>query len=519
MFDGLRHSLRLLGILRILARHDMLAALIARRPGTPRGLALACRLLDRLCRRRHEARRTGQRLAAALLELGPTFVKFGQALSVRPDLVGEDLALDLGQLRDRLEPFPAAAARAAIEAELGRPVEELFSQFDDQAIAAASIAQVHFAVTTTGEEVAVKILRPGIEAAFRRDLDHFTWLAGLGLRFLPRLKRLRPLEALETIARSMTIEMDLRLEGAAASELADNFAGDPAFRVPKIDWQRTGRRVLTLEWVDGIPADDRESLIQAGHDLPELAARVIRSFLGQALRDGFFHADLHHGNLFVAADGALVPVDFGIMGRLDPPTRLFMAEMLHAFLVGDWRRAAEVHFRAGYVPPGQSVEIFAQACRSIGEPIRDRPVADISIGRLLAQLFQITETFQMETQPQLLLLQKTMVTAEGVARTLDPQVNFWEAARLPVAAWIRDNMGPEARLEQWGREALAGLKRLPALADRLERLGERLEGPGLRLEEASLERRAAAQARRRWPWLAAVTLVLALALALIILHA
>lgn len=515
MFPGLRHSLRLLGILRILARHGVSHLVIGQREGTPAWLSALCRLLDRLCRRRGGGR-PGQRLAAALGALGPTFIKFGQALSVRPDLVGGDLAGDLGRLRDRLKPFSSAEARGTIEAELGRPLGELFQSFEDEPVAAASIAQVHFAVTPEGDEVAVKVLRPGIEAAFRRDLEFFAWGARLGLRLAPRLGRLRPLEALETIGRSIAVELDLRLEGAAASELAENFSGDPTFRVPRIDWTRTARRVLTLERVQGIPADDRESLLAAGHDLPELAARVIRSFLGQALRDGFFHADLHHGNLFVAADGALVPVDFGIMGRLDPDTRLFMAEMLHAFLVGDWRRAAEVHFRAGYVPPHHSVELFAQACRSIGEPIRDRPVDEISIGRLLSQLFQITETFEMETQPQLLLLQKTMVTAEGVARTLDPQVNFWTAAEGPVAAWMRANMGPEARLAALAEGTLAGLKRLPALAERLERLGERLEGPGVRLEDASLERLAAAQAKGRRPllWLLILLLILGLYLAI-----
>ncbi len=507
MFAALRHSLRLAGILRILVRHDALKALD--QVDLPPLAALVLRSVGRLglgmrWRQRGAHDRPGQRLAAALHELGPSFIKLGQALSVRPDLVGADIAEDLGRLRDRLPPFPAAAARATIATELGAPVETLFQSFTDQPVAAASIAQVHFAVTPDGREVAVKVLRPGIEAAFRRDLDLFFWLARLALRLQPRLKRLRPVQALETIAASVALEMDLRLEAAAASELAENFADDPGLRVPKVDWQRTGRRVLTLERVHGIPVDDRQSLIAAGHDPAELAARMIQSFLHQALRDGFFHADLHQGNLFVGADGALEPVDFGIMGRIDRPTRLFMAEMLHAFLTGDWRRAAMVHFNAGYVPAGKSPEIFAQACRSIGEPILNRPVSEISIGRLLAQLFQITETFAMETQPQLLLLQKTMVTAEGVARSLDPEINFWDVARAPIAEWVRENMGPEARVQDMALDVLTGLRHLPALANRLDRLAERLDTGGLRVDEESLRQLARAQAQTRWPALIAV---------------
>ncbi len=484
---SLRHIRRLVAIARTLARHDALFPL--QMLDAPSPVVVVARMLAGRRRPRPE-QRPGERLTAALHELGPSFIKLGQALSVRPDLIGEAMADDLGRLRDRLPPFPGEAAQAAVTAELGQPVEALFESFDAEPVAAASIAQVHFATTPAegdeaGREVAVKILRPGIEAAFRRDLELFFWLARLAERAEPKLRRLRPVDVVATLSESVEIEMDLRLEAAAASELAENFAGDQSYRVPAVDWARTGRRVLTLERVHGIPIDDREALVAAGHDLPALATQVIRAFLGQALAHGFFHADMHHGNLFVAEDGTLVAVDFGIMGRLDLETRMFLAEMLAAFIIGDYRRAAEVHFEAGYVPAGKSVDAFAQACRSIGEPIQGKPVSEISIARLLAQLFQITETFDMQTQPQLLLLQKTMVTAEGVARGLDPEINFWEAARPTVETWIRDNLGPEARLRDAAGEAGDLVRRLPGLMARADRAARMITENGVRLSPES----------------------------------
>ena len=512
MPQPLRHLLRLLAILRILARHDALFPF--ERLPLPRFVWRLLQLFGGRRSRRSSRQRPGQRLAAALHELGPSFIKLGQALSVRADLVGEALAGDLGALRDRLPPFAAAAARSTIESELGRPIEQLFSRFEDQPVAAASIAQVHFATTPEAVEVAVKVLRPGIEAAFQRDLALLFWLARLAERLEPSLRRLRPVDVVRTLSDSVAIEMDLRMEAAAASELAANFAADPGFRVPAVDWPRTGRRVLTLQRVDGIPIDDRQSLIEAGHDVKEIAAIVIRTFLNQALRDGFFHADMHHGNLFVAADCTLVAVDFGIMGRIDLPTRRFMAELLHAFLIGDWQRAAEVHFEAGYVPPGKSVAQFAQACRSIGEPILGRAVNEISIGRLLAQLFQITATFDMQTQPQLLLLQKTMVTAEGVARSLDPEVNFWAVAEQPVSDWLTANMAPEALLARAAADAFKLGRRLPQLAARFEAALTRTLDQGLRLDPESLRILAEAQARQRQPLLWAIAAIAALLLLL-----
>jgi ubiquinone biosynthesis protein len=485
-----------------LARHDALF-LVADTP-LPGALKTLAQVAARLLRWRDLPLRPGERLAAALTALGPTFIKFGQALSVRPDLVGGDLADDLGRLRDRLPPF--ADPRGELERALGQPVESLFTWFDATPVAAASIAQVHFAETSDGRPVAVKLLRPGIEAEFARDLSLMRWLAGLAER-RASLRRLRPLDVIDTIAEAVAIELDLRLEAAAAEELRDNFRNDAELRVPFIDWPRTSRRVLTLERIGGVPVGDLAALDAAGIDRKKAAAAVIGGFLKQALRDGFFHADLHQGNLFVAPDGTLEPVDFGIMGRLDLETRRFMAEMLHAFITGDWRRAAAVHFEAGYVPATKSREAFAQACRSIGAPIVGRPVAEISIGRLLAQLFEITETFDMRTQPQLLLLQKTMVTVEGVARALDPEVNFWAVSQPIVEQWLRDEMGPSARLEQAASDAVATLRRLPRLLDKLDRAADALSTGAVRVDEASLERLASEQARRRWPLTAGVWLV------------
>lgn len=439
-------------------------------------------------------RRPGERLAAALAELGPSFVKLGQALSVRPDIVGEAMAEDLGRLRDKVDPFPTDAAIAIIEEELGQPLDALFVAFDREPVAAASIAQVHFAEASDGAAVAVKVLRPGLEAAFRRDLALFRWLAFTLERYVPELRRLRPTAVVETVAETVAMEIDLRFEAAAAAELGEMFADPAVFRVPKVDWRRTGQRVLTTERVTGIPIDDVAAVEAAGHDRKQLAAAVIQSFLIQALQHGFFHADLHQGNLFVAPDGALVAVDFGIMGRLDRRTRLFMADMIGAFLRGDWHRAAQVHFDAGYVPADRSVEAFALACRAIGQPILDRPSNEISFGKLLAQLFAVTETFGMRTQPHLLLLQKTMATVEGVARSLDPEIDFWATSRPVVEPWAHENLSIEARLLDAAQEGMKVMQRLPAAIERLS------QPP---LEPVILERR-----RRDWlPWAIAVAAV------------
>ena len=487
-FRSLRHAARLVGIAIILARHDALFLI------EPVAGAMPLLQLARIFRRRGGAARPGQRLAAAFQEIGPAFVKLGQMLATRADLLGDEVAADLAMLQDRLPPFPSAEARALIEAEFGCPLESLFQAFDDVAVAAASIAQVHFAVTGEGREVAVKILRPGIVDAFARDLKLLMWLGRLIERTRPALRRLKPVEIARTLAQSVEIEMDLRFEAAAASELAENFAGDPAFRVPRVDWQRTGRRVLTTDRIGGIRVDDRTALIAAGHDIGALLRKAAEAFFNQVFRDGFFHADLHPGNMFVEPDGAIAVVDFGIMGRLDRDTRFFLADMLVGFLSGDYRRVAEVHFTAGYVPPGRSVDEFAQACRSVGEPILGRPLAEISIARLLAQLFQVTEQFEMETQPQLLLLQKTMVLVEGVGRQLDPTVNIWALARPLIEAWMQDNRGPEAQLRRRLGSLVEMVERLPELIAAADDLVRKWGEEGIVMHAETL----AAHAARRW---------------------
>ncbi len=498
MFRTLR-NLRLLGRIGLtLARHGALDDFDA--AATPRSL----RTLTRLLKRRHVPDRPGQRLAAALIALGPSFIKLGQALSTRADLVGEAVAAELSALQDKLAPFPADEARATITAEFGLPVEALFATFDDTPVAAASIAQVHFAETIDGRRVAVKVLRPGIEARFARDIDLFRWLAALLERHAPRLRRLKPVAVVHSFAETVKIEMDLRLEAAAAAELAQNFAGDPDFRVPAVDWARTSRRVLTTERIAGLSIDERGAIAAAGFEPREVVAKAARAFFRQVFRDGFFHADMHPGNLFVGEDGALIAVDFGIMGRIDEPTRHALADMLMGFLAGDYATVAEAHFRVGFVPASQSMGAFAQACRAIAEPILGKPLNEISLARLLAQLFEVTEQFQMETQPQLLLLQKSMLVCEGVGRLLAPEVNMWELARPLIEEWMVENRGPGARARVMAQQALARIEELPQFVDNLEKAAAMLASGGVRLHPDSIAALSSGRHAAWWPWAVAV---------------
>src|SRR5436190_5176739 len=466
MLRAIRNSWRLLRLALSFARHDALF------PLEILGIAPALIAWARLFVWRRDSRRPGERLAAALQEMGPSFIKLGQALSTRADLLGEEIAADLAQLQDHLPPFPGALARRTIELELGRPVEALYASFDDVPTAAASIAQVHFATTTDGRAVAVKILRPGIEAAFARDLDLFYWMAELVERTQPRFRRLRPIESVKAFADVVRVEMDLRMEAAAAQELGENFRDDPSYRTPVIDWDRTAQRVMTQEQVDGIPIGDRDAIVAAGHDPDLIMKKCAEAFFYQVFRDGFFHADMHGGNAFVDRQGRIVPVDFGIMGRVDPDTRGYLAELLVAFLRRDYRAVAEVQFRAGYVPADQSMEMFAQACRAIGEPIFGKPSHDISIARLLAHLLRVTEQFEMAVQPQLLLLQKTMLMAEGMGTRLNPKVNIWELARPLIEEWMKSHFGPRATIGRAAEDVMEGLRRLPRLIDSLHRVAE-----------------------------------------------
>ena len=500
--ESLRHILRLLTIARTLARHDALFILERLK------LAPTIVTLAKIVSSRNVPGRPGERLAQALQEMGPSFIKVGQMLSTRSDLLGEEMAADLSHLQDQLPPFPTAQARAAIEAEFDAPIDELFEHFDDESVAAASIAQVHFAITKDGQEVAVKVLRPDIENAFEGDLELFFWGARLLERTRPELRRLKPVQSVQTLARSVEMEMDLRFEAAAADELRENFTGDNSVFVPRIDWLRTGQRVLTTERVHGIPFSDVDAMVKAGHDPFDVLKKTSEAFFHQAFRDGMFHGDLHPGNLFVLPDGAVGIVDFGIMGRLDRALRIHLAEMLLGFMTRDYRRVAEVHFEAGWIPANQSVDEFTQACRSIAEPILDRPQNEISIARLLGQLFQITQTFEMETQPQLLLLQKTMLVAEGTGRNLAPEANMWMIARPLIESWMRANLGPEARIKEAASQTLDALRKIPAVVQGLESVLSQFDEQGLKLHPDTVRQLRGERQGGKASALAVVALVL-----------
>jgi ubiquinone biosynthesis protein len=387
------------------------------------------------------------RITSALSSLGPSYIKLGQFLATRPDVIGAKRAFELKSLQDKLPPFPMQDARTTIRANFGQDVEQLFSKFGEP-VAAASIAQVHKALTTDGVEVAVKILRPGVEQRFADDLESFFFAARWMERVSSEARRLRPVAAVEMLDHSMKLELDLRMEASAISEMAENTKDDFGFRVPKVDWVRTSRQVLTTEWIDGTPIADVATLKSKGFDLIKLGDSVIQNFLRHAIRDGFFHADMHQGNLFVDHAGNLVAVDFGITGRLNEKERLFLAEILYGFITRDYVRVSQVHFDAGYVPRDQNPNDFAQALRAIGEPILDLSAQEISMARLLTQLFEVTGQFNMVAQPQLLLLQKTMVVVEGVARMLNPELNMWKTAEPVVRTWIERKLGIVGKIEE-----------------------------------------------------------------------
>jgi ubiquinone biosynthesis protein len=416
--------------------------------------------------------------------------------------------------------FPTAAAKANIQSSLGRPTEELYSSFGDP-IAAASIAQVHPAEVDTlqgRKKVAVKVVRPGVRQRFANDIEAMYLVARLQERFMPSSRRLRPVEVTRSLEQTTKVEMDLRLEAAALSEIAENTEKDAGFRVPKVDWERTGRDVITMEWIDGVKMSDVDALRAAGHDLNKLADLLIQSFLRHTLRDGFFHADMHPGNLFVAADGMIVAVDMGIVGRLGKKERRFLAEILYGFITRDYLHVAEVHFEAGYVPAHHNTESFAQAIRAIGEPIHGQPAETISMGKLLTLLFEVTELFDMETRPELVMLQKTMVVVEGVARMLNPRFNMWKASEPVVGEWIRNNLGPK-RIVTDLRDAVKAAVKLaeavPEIAAKTEKFHHELlqmSENGLRFDPQTAEAIGKSEARhsrsgRIALWLIALTLL------------
>ena len=463
------HIWRLLKWGRTLARHGALTG-IERDPLTPTPVRRLVRLA------RFGARVPKQpRYADAFQSIGPAAIKLGQTLATRPDLVGEEAANDLLRLQDALPPVPFDTIRAQIEQSFGRPLEQVYARFDEVPVGAASIAQVHRAVTTDGREVAVKVIRPGVIDQFNRDIQTYEWAAAHVEMLGGEVARLRPRLVIANMKRWTARELDLRREAASASELAEAMEAMPGYRIPAIDWDRTTGKVMTMEWIDGIKIADRAGLIAAGHDVKDLAGRLVNAFLRQAIADGFFHADMHQGNLFVTGSGDIVAIDFGIMGRIDRRARVWLAEILYGLITGDYKRVAEIHFEAGYVPAHHNVAEFATALRAVGEPMRGLAVKDMSVGMMLDSLFNITRDFDMQTQPHLLLLQKTMVMVEGVATALDPDINLWETAAPFVRGWIRDELGPEAMVAD---RIVTDLRTFARLPDLIRNIEARYPAPG-----------------------------------------
>ncbi|MDR6626540.1 2-polyprenylphenol 6-hydroxylase [Caulobacter segnis] len=455
--------LRLTGAGWALVRAD---ALIPREaePLLPPAAKLAGRLLRLFAGSAAKRGRPGERLARVLERQGPAAIKLGQFLSTRADIFGAAFAEDLSHLKDRLPAFPLSVARAEIARNLGKPLDEIFAEIGEP-VAAASLAQAHPATLVDGREVAVKVLRPGVERQVARDTAVLRLAARLAETLAPASRRLRPTEFVEVVIRALALEMDLRFEAAGCAELGEAMAKDPYMRAPSVCWEGVGKRVLTLTWAEGMPLSDPDALALPGLDRKALAENVTRGFLAQALDHGLFHADLHEGNLFVAAPASVVAVDYGIVGRLGAGERRYLAEILYGFLNRDYARIAQVHFDAGYVPAHQDKDAFAQALRAVGEPVFGRNARDVSMGRLLAQLFEITALFDMALRPELVLLQKTMVTVEGVARRIDPTHDLWAAADPVVRRWIGRELSPAAKVRDFAEEALRALRAIARLAE------------------------------------------------------
>ena len=447
---------------RILARHGALRG-IQNDPNTPTPVKRLIGLFSIGTMKSREPDYAG-----AFREIGPAAIKLGQTLATRPDLVGEEAAHNLLSLQDNLPPVDFALIRDTIESSFEQPLENLFTEFDETPIGAASIAQVHKAVTTEGRHVAVKVLRPGVRERFAKDIQTYEWAAAQLESFGGEAARLRPRLTIANFKRWTMRELDLRREAASASELSEFMAGTQGYEIPGIDWDRTNGRVMTIDWIDGVKISDTEAIRAAGHDMDELASRLVLAFLKQAIAAGFFHADMHQGNLFVRSDGTIVAIDFGIMGRIDRQARMWLAEILYGLTTGNYRRVAEIHFEAQYVPSYHNVDEFATALRAVGEPMRGKPVSELSVGQMLDGLFAITRDFDMQTQPHLLLLQKTMVMVEGIATQLNPGINMWDVSAPYVRSWIRDELGPEAAIADRIREDTETLLRIPQLVRRIE---------------------------------------------------
>ncbi len=469
MIRLIKQLYRIFTILRILGKYDVLF------PEQVQEKSYFVGLVFRVFNRKYQEKNLGIRLAKAFTELGPAFIKLGQILSTRADLLGEDAVEGLSQLRDRLPAFHERFVIETLEDQFGKPFDQIFKTFDLKPKAAASIAQVHQATTHEGDRVAVKIRRPDIKKAFDRDLNLLDLLVGFLMKQFIRFKRLRLDEVFEKFRTTCELEMDFRMEAAAASELKDQLKGLDHYDVPKIYWDYSGEKILTLQWVEGHSIDEVDKLKKEGINLDIIIESSAISFFRQIFEYGFFHADPHPGNYIVDKTGVVWVLDFGIMGRLDYQERLYLSEMLVGFLTKDYYRVSVAHFEAGYVPKSQDVMLFMQAIRSIGEPILDKSLKEISLGKLLQQLFSVSEQFQMIVQPQLLLLQKSMLTAEGLCMALNPEANIWEITKPLVEGWIRDHQGPEAQLARGVKKSIKAMKQLPDLVDKLSQQQGELE--------------------------------------------
>tara|TARA_Y100001970_G_scaffold263345_1_gene348690 strand:+ start:1065 stop:2630 length:1566 start_codon:yes stop_codon:yes gene_type:complete len=420
---------------------------------------------------------SGEKLCQSLEDMGTTFIKLGQFLATRPDIIGEEIAKKLEKLQDRLPAFSKDKAKKILKKELG---DNYFKNilFISEPVAAASIAQVHFAkikIDNKEKELAIKILRPNIHYIFNEELDALMFLAYLIENIFKKTKRLKLVEVINLLKEITNVEMDLRFEAAAASELRENTINDKGIKVPKIYWNYTSKEILTLDKIEGISIREVDKLKNLNINLKTISENLIQSFLKQSVRDGFFHGDMHQGNLFVDKEGNIVPVDFGIMGRLDKNNKKYLAEILYGFIQRDYTKVAEMHFLAGLIPANTSKDDFAQALRSIGEPIFGQSIKNISGGNLLGQLFEITEKFNMQTQTQLLLLQKTMVVVEGVARKLYPDTNIWEVSRPVLETWLKSEKGPESKINKTIELSKDLLERIPDLPNVMDNANTALQ--------------------------------------------
>ncbi len=416
----------------------------------------------------------GRRITFWLQNSGPSFIKLGQILSTRPDLTGDVISEELSKLRDKLPHFKFSEAKAIIESELNADIDELFLHIEQKPVAAASIAQVHKAITLDNDEVAIKVLRPKIKKLFTKDLKLFEFVVKFFAMFSHDSGRLRLKEVIKTLTEIVRNELDLRYEAACADKLRENCKNDAGVMIPKVYWNLTSQKVLTTQWVEGIPITNKVELLQAGHDMQEIAKKLAVTFFNQAYRDGFFHADLHPGNLFVNKDGDIVFVDFGIMGSMQDKDRIFIAKVIYAFIQKDYKAVADLHFEAGIVPKHIDREMFALACRSIGEPIVGQPVNKISIGKLLKQLLDLSRNFEMITQTQFILLQKTILTIEGVGMEIYPEVNMWKLAEPWIKDWASENFGLKHRIKEALKDLKNFLTNFPHLLAKLNELIEKL---------------------------------------------